>query len=292
MLAVQQPTSASVGNGTYSYSASYDNALRFKTANLSLASDDTRLYRYASVRGNSETATDPTGHRCTVDTCGGGGSTGGCGTTCGDGHPGHAGCGDTCGCDKSCRRPPPPGGCKAKGSGPNPLQLERLRASALHAIWEFQDILDKLDGLHGWLDHLLSILPSLTGVAQAFLDNIWHAFSALDFEFHLIQSWYRNQYTLWTPSDWNVGNVVAFNSLIHLFMLSTAVAAAVLATALEALPAALAENPVLAGIVAVVVEPSAVVWETVVIGINVYAQNIVTEAMDRQVEILSGNGSA
>jgi RHS repeat-associated protein len=79
------------------------------------------LNRYASVHGNPETATDPTGHRCTVDTCAGGGGTGGCGTTCGDGHPGHAGCGDTCGCDKSCRRPPPPGGCKtncgSKGGG-------------------------------------------------------------------------------------------------------------------------------------------------------------------------------
>jgi hypothetical protein len=82
------------------------------------------LNRYASVHGNPETATDPTGHRCTVDTCAGGGG-GGCGTTCGDGHPGHAGCGDTCGCDKSCHRPPPPqppsgspcGGCNARGSG-------------------------------------------------------------------------------------------------------------------------------------------------------------------------------
>jgi RHS repeat-associated protein len=53
------------------------------------------LSRYAYVAGNPETAADPTGHRCTVDTCGGGGggSTKGC-KTCSSA-PGNGGEGST-----------------------------------------------------------------------------------------------------------------------------------------------------------------------------------------------------
>jgi RHS repeat-associated protein len=136
---------ADAAMGLDDYSARYYDPLaqQFISADSVLPGqgyDPWELSRYASVHGNPETATDPTGHRCTVDTCAGGGGTGGCGTTCGDGHPGHAGCGNTCGCDKSCRRPPPPpppagspcGGCNARTNPGGASQAPNCDARCQH----------------------------------------------------------------------------------------------------------------------------------------------------------------
>jgi RHS repeat-associated protein len=78
-------------SGLDDYQARYYDAVlgQFASAESDAAGG---LNRYASVHGNPETATDPTGHRCTVDTCGGGGdggsssgNSGRCGNHCDDG---------------------------------------------------------------------------------------------------------------------------------------------------------------------------------------------------------------